>query len=82
MLAPQPRHPWRGGWEDGGVILLGTVLALFIAWALVVITTVWAIVRIVVFSLRVLWLLVFAFVRFAAATRPRRRVGRVVVLDR
>ena len=66
------------GWEDGGVILLGAVLALFIAWTLIAITTAWMIVKIVLLALRILWALVFAFVRWGSR-RPRHQV---VVLDR
>ncbi len=60
------------------MILLGAVLALFIAWTLIAITTAWMVVKIVLLSIRILGALVFAFIRWGSR-RPRQRV---VVLDR
>jgi hypothetical protein len=62
----------------GGVILLGAAIALFVAWALIAIMTVWVILRIVMLLIRTLLVSSVAFVRWGSR-RPRQRV---VVLDR
>ena len=58
------------------MILLGAALALFVMWTLAVVMTAWAIVRILLLSIRLLGVLVFAFIRLAGSRR------RVVVLHR
>ncbi len=60
------------------MILLGVILALFFAWAVIAVMTLWAIVGIVLLALRVLLSTWVAFLRWGSR-RPRRRV---VVLDR